>query len=326
MVFDRDGDAVEVWKHIDEGNTSRGEFQRVAILDHDCQTRGFQLSYWTLVVVSTEGQGFVYDMKQMPPKLTTHLKIEQDAVGHLDQNEHAVVYSMGGRGYHVYDKSSGEILGVLQPSHCTEKYHVKPLPPVETRFSALGGVAGVARASRSGPRAPIFPPQDAQKHRLDPVEIRKGPLPADDRENLMDSDDEWGAGMLDRDSDLFVGFSRAGRVFICSDFRKALHSPASLARHSALLECQSDGSSFDLGGWLSVRNHRVMFEVKDTIYIVALNEDNQIDPARASYAMLNSFMPQLTVPVSFMALYDDAIMTTYTVRIRYTKHMGMFNI
>jgi hypothetical protein len=313
MVFDREGDAVEVWKHADEG--TRGEFQRVAILDHDCQTRGFQLSYWTLVVVSTEGQGFVYDMKQTPPKLTTHLEIEQDAVGHLDQGEDVVVYSMGARGYHVYDKNSGESLGVLQPSHCTEKYHIKPLPSVDSRHSPLGAVAGLANASRHGPTSDIFPPRNPRNDRLVPIEVAKGPLPSENPDNHTDSEDEWGAGMLDRDSDLFVGFSRSGRVFVCSDFRKALNSPASLASHSALLECESDGSSFDLGGWLSVRNHRVMFEVQDRVYIVALDDDNRIDPARASYSMLNSCAPQLTVPVSFMALYDDAIMSTYTVRL-----------
>lgn len=315
-VFDREGDAVEVWKTDQEG-TERGVFKRIAVLDHDCQTRGFQLSYWTLVVVSVEGQGFVYDMKQNPPKLVTHLNIEQDAVGHLDQNEDLVVYSMGTRGYHVYDKKSGESLGQLQPSHCTDKYYVHPLPPLDNPSST----AALA-ALRHGPTRRIFPPTAPRKTRLTPIQLGKGALPnaPEDPNHPRNGEDEWGAGMLDRDSDLFVGFSRLGRVFICSNIRKALENgPKSIDSHSQILECESDGSSFDLGGWLSVRNHRIMFEVQNRVYVVALDEGNRLTiedehgPGRDSYSLLTSSAPQLSVPVSFMALYDDAIMTTYAV-------------
>lgn len=321
-VFDREGDAVEVWRTDDEGG-ERGVFKRIAVLDHNCQTRGFQLSYWTLVVVSVEGQGFVYDMKQDPPKLTTHINIEQDAVGHLDQNEDMVVYSMGTRGYHVYDKKTGQCLGKLQPSLCTERYHVHPLPPVHNPTSS----AALA-ALRHGPTRRIFPPAAPRKTRLTPIQLAKGPLPnpPQDPDHPRNGEDEWGAGMLDRSSNLFVGFSRLGRVFICSDIRKALahSSPKDVATHSQLLECDSDGSSFDLGGWLSIRNHRVMFEIQNRVYIVALSADNQLvlddddddnEEKRYSYALLTSSAPQLAVPVSFMALYDDAVMTTYAVCI-----------
>jgi hypothetical protein len=88
--------------------------------------------------------------------------------------------------------------------------------------------------------------------------------------------------------------------------------------HSSLIECESDGDSFDLGGWLAVQNHRLMFEIQDRAYIVALDDDNRIQdvehPTRASYALLNSSAEQLAVPISFMAFSDDTIMTTYTVR------------
>ncbi|EUC43214.1 hypothetical protein COCMIDRAFT_28289 [Bipolaris oryzae ATCC 44560] len=313
-VFDREGDALEVWRTDEEG-TERGVFKRIAVLDHDCQTRGFQLSYWTLVVVAVEGQGFVYDMTQTPPKLTTHLTIEQDAVGHLDQNEDMVVYSMGTRGYHVYNKESGDCLGQLQPLHCTDKYYLHPLPPVNDpsfRESMYG--------LRHGQTRRIFPPASPRRNRLTPIELGKGPLPnaPDDPNHPRNGEDEWGAGMLDRDSNLFVGFSRFGRVFICSDIRKALENgPKSTASHSQILECDSDGSDFDLGGWLSVRNHRIMFGIQNRIYVVALNAENRLDfeddknRNRPSYSLLTGSTPQLMVPVSFMALYDDSIMTTY---------------
>ena len=306
-VFDREGDAVEVWQAGLE-DAPRGEFRRIAILNHDCQTRGFQLSHWTLCVVSSEGQGFVYDMTQRPPKLTTHVKIEHGAVGHLDQSKDVVIYSMGPSGYHAYDKTSGEFLGVLQPSDCTEKYHIRSL--------AAPSASAPLAASQLDATTRLFPSGAAGKHCTVPVQLAKGPIaPPTDPEHVYNTEDTWGAGMLH--GDLFVGYSRAGRVFVCSDWRKALANQASLAAHSSIVECKSDGSSFDLGGWLSVRNHRLMFEVQDRIYIVALDNNNRIQdvdhPSRASYSLVTSSIPRLSVPVSFMALYDDAIMTTYTV-------------
>ncbi|CEJ57935.1 hypothetical protein PMG11_06610 [Penicillium brasilianum] len=282
-VFDREGDAVEVWQAGLDG-AARGEFRRVAILNHDCQTRGFQLSYWTLCVVSNEGHGFVYDMTQRPPVLTTQLEIEPGAVGHLDQCEDAVIYSIGTKGYYAYDKKSGAFLGVLRPSHCTQKYHICSPPPGGSRRNVIA-----------------------------PIDIAKGPLPPpSDPEHVRNGEDEWGAGMLD--GELFVGFSRAGRVFISSEWRKALHDHS--ATHSSLLECESDGSNFDLGGWLSVRGHRLLFEIQDRAYVVALDNNDRIQdvhhPERGSFSILTSSAPQLAVPVSYMVLCDDAIMTTYT--------------
>ena len=263
--------------------------------------------------MSNQGQGFVYDITQRPPQLTKHLKIEQDAVGHLDQSEDAVIYSIGTKGYHVYNKASGEYLGALHPSLCTERYHIHS--PAAGPRSASAALAG---ATRHGSTHRIFPPGPPRQDCLVPLELLKGPLSLamSDSENVGPREDEWGAGMLD--GDLFVGFSRAGRVFVCSDWRKALHDDTSLAANSSIIECETDGASFDLGGWLSVHNHRLMFEIQDRVYVVALDDCNKIQttrpPARASYALLTSTAPQLAVPVSFMTLCDDAIMTTYTVR------------
>lgn len=307
VVFDREGDGVEVWQ-TDQDGATRGEFRRIAILNHDCQTRGFQLSYWTLCVVSNQGHGFVYDMTQRPPTMKTHLNIEKEAVGHLDQSEDAVIYSIGQKGYYAYDKTSGDFLGALQPSQCTDKYHI--LPPAASSPSATAALAG---AARYGTAHRPFPPGAPRKDSLVPLKLNSGPIPTS--EHMWDGVNEWGAGMLD--GDLFVGFSRAGSVFVCSDWRKAIRDPAGLVAHSSVIECKSDGSSFDLGGWLSVQNHRVMFEIQDRIYIVALDDRDRIQnvesPSRASYSLLTSSAPQLAVPVSFMTLCDDAIMTTYTV-------------
>ncbi|KAL4899430.1 hypothetical protein BDW74DRAFT_163430 [Aspergillus multicolor] len=310
VVFDREGDAVEIWQ-ADLDGAPRGEFRRIAVLDHDCQTRGFQLSYWTLCVVSTQGQGFVYNMTQRPPTLKTYLTIENDAVGHLDQSHDVVIYSMGPRGYHVHSKASGEFLGALQPSQCVDIYHIRP-PKAGSRSATERLIHSLATHDMHGPNEPVGPPSNDH---LAPIRLGKGPLPPpDDPDHVRNVDDEWGAGMVN--GDLFVGVSRAGRVFVCSDWRKAILGPANLASCSAVIECESDGSTFDLGGWLSVRNHRLMFEVQDRAYVVALDDNNRIQnidkPDRASYSFLTCSTPQLAVPVSFMALFDDAIMSTYT--------------
>ena len=306
-VFDREGNAVEVWQ-AGADDASRGEFRRIAILNHDCQTRGFQLSYWTLCVVSNEGQGFVYDMTQRPPRLMTHVHFEHGAVGHLDQSEDVVIYSMGSQGYHAYDKRSGAFVGTLRPERCTDKYHIRP--PAASTPSLAASLTG---AARHDPKRQLRAPP--RKDRVVPIEVAKGPLPSPtDPEHIYHGENEWGAGMMH--GDLFVGFSRAGRVFVCSNWRKAVQDDASLVSNSYLIECESDGSRFDLGGWLSVHNHRVMFEIQDRIYVIALDGNNRVgvdDPDRASYSIRTSSAPQLTVPVSFMTLCDDAILTTYTV-------------
>ncbi|KAL4936314.1 hypothetical protein BDV06DRAFT_205283 [Aspergillus oleicola] len=309
VVFDREGDAVEVWQ-ADVDDAPRGEFRRIAILDHDCQTRGFQLSYWTLCVVSTQGQGFVYDMTQRPPTRITHLQIEHEAVGHLDQSADAVIYSMGPRGYHAYDKKSGEFKGILRPSDCTNTYHIRP--PRGNPVAASARLMGLAQHD---PLRQYSSPGPPTNEHLVPIKLQKGPLPPpSDPEHVRHGEDEWGAGMIN--GDLFVGVSRAGRAFVCSDWRKALHGQSNLAECSAIIECESDGSTFDLGGWLSVRNRRLMFEIQDRVYVVSLDDENRIQDVdsqpRPSYSFLTCSMPQLAVPVSFMALYDDAIMSTYT--------------
>jgi hypothetical protein len=120
------------------------------------------------------------------------------------------------------------------------------------------------------------------------------------------------------DGDLFAGVSRAGRLFICKDWRKALTSASDHEQVTYNLECESDGSTFDLGGWLAIRDHKVMFEIQDRAYIIGLNDDNTLstheeNPQRPSWMYATSSAAQLAVPVSFMGIYDDCVMSTYTV-------------
>jgi hypothetical protein len=305
-VFDREGDAVEVWK-IDS-TAARGQFKQVSVLNHDRQTRGFQLRDNTLCVVSSEGKGYVYDLSREQPTLLNEIDIEDGAVGHLDQGQLVVAYSLGGQGYHFYDKQSGAALGVLDPTKVTKTYFIRhPSNQLDCRL----GVGSIGRASDA------YPPQFPGKHRTmglavqeskrrAPTEIFSVPL----------HEDEWGAGMMD--GDLFAGVSRAGRLFICSNWRKALTNASNHEQVTLNLECDGDASTFDLGGWLAIRDHKIMFEVQDRAYIIGLEDDNTLKtyneyPQRPSFEYATSSAAQLAVPVSFMGIYDDCVMSTYTV-------------
>ncbi|KAI0588983.1 F-box multi-domain protein [Pyrenophora tritici-repentis] len=278
------GDVIELWR-ADVGNTARGEFRRVTTLDPGCQIRGFQLSYNTLCAVSADGLGFVYDLSQAPPSVT-RLEIEKGAIGHLDQNEDMVVFSMGWQGYHAYDKKTGVCLGRLEPWRCTEKYHAVESPTLHDTFGRLEVFAIYQCMTR-----PLYPPMAPREHRLSPVRVNTGPAYETDT-----YDDLWGAGMLDRGSDMFVGYSGSGCIFICQNIRTALESGAeNLASHGQLLESKRRGSSLSLGGWLAVKNHRVMFEAGETMFIIALDGDNRVIVTDGDQSKPTSFATHIQV-------------------------------
>lgn len=161
-VWDRFGNTLEVWKTELPG-LPRGHFKNVGLLHHEVETRGFQLSYSTICVVSTDGHGFVYDVQpgDTPPTLQTHLEIPEGAIGHLDQETKAVVYSMGSEGYHFYEKSTGNPMGQIRP-HLVDPfkvYHVDhPALPVpdydisESRATRLTQCHDHANTTRFGAR------------------------------------------------------------------------------------------------------------------------------------------------------------------------------
>lgn len=307
-VWDREGNALEVWR-TDQPGGQRGEFRRVAVLDHASQTRGFQLSYDNLCVVSTDGKGYVYEgMTQSgTPRLKTEIDIEDGAVGHVYQDAGVVVYSMGPHGYHLYDKS-GKRLGVLQPKLCTSStFHIPHISqPRGERLSGIESVVGGANDCYS---------QTPTTSRTKPLHLQNGCFPNPGENGITLEDDEWGAVIL-RGS-LMVGISRGGRVFVCSDWRSSLEGPDPLISHSSTVECDSDGSTFDFGGWLSVEDGRVLFEIEGgQVYVLGLDDDNKVlvdNEKRPSFSFPTGFTSQLAVPVSFMGIFDDCILTTYTI-------------
>lgn len=337
-VWDREGDAVEVWRTTEESGGDRGVFERIAILEHDCETRGYQLSFDTLCVVSSQGQGFVYDMLQKPPRLITHVKIEDNAIGHLYQDQDYVMYSLGTKGYHVHSKATGQFLGAIEPWKCSpdQFYHVRHPARRETEQDSLALASAIR--SMQGSSVPVYPPRSPNDGRLVPFTVRPGPklsanqerAEAEEEEHIALQDDDWGAGMLS--GNVMVGVSRGGRVIVVRNWRECLaHTAGSnvaqateaLARNAALVLCTppDDPRNFDLGGWLSIHNNRILFEIRDLVYVLSLNADGSLavsgdqPKSRPSYAICKSATSSLgsAVPVSFMALFDDCVMYTYTV-------------
>lgn len=310
------GDALEVWKADDSG-LARGVFRKVAVLDCPMHhLRGFHLAYQTLCVVGDDGHGLVYDMKPEPPRLRLRLDIQEGAVGHLCQAEDVVMYSMGTDGFHIHDKTSGTLLGTIDPGQVSKKYHI-----IHPTWPALD-VTGISRKSLQPlPSHEVI--SEEKPDLFNPIEVQEGPLPpptTDEAERTSIEDDTWGAGLLD--GNLMVGISQAGRVVVCPNWREAIKNDKNFKTHTSIIECEDNEENFVLGGWLSIRNNRILFEILDKVYLVSLNEDGTVAtadqpgrrPSWCFFSALNLVMQRaLQSGISMMALFDDCVMTTIGV-------------
>lgn len=311
-AWDAFGDVVEVWRLVDpenqneNGGQHRGVFRQIAVLRHDVQIRGFELSHGNLCVVSSQGRAFVYDI--VPEiKLKTTIDTAPGAIGHLHQDHDVVIISMGHGSYHVHNKTSGALLGIIDPNRCTNISHIKhdrpPEPPESTSISAMG------------PTIPAFPPTRPRTDRLIPLRLERGPRPSYlGSTGLVDEGDDWGACLLD--GRWMAGISRHGRLFLCSNWRKVLEGKYD--ETSLLIECETDPTLFDLGGWLALRHGRVAMEVDDCIYLIRtgarVDEGENEERSEASvWAMYSTTVPRFNQPVSFMGIYEDCFMHTYLV-------------
>lgn len=167
---------------------------------------------------------------------------------------------------------------------------------------------------------PPFPPDNPQKDRLVSCRIITGPLSSRLPTPVVLhapalSDDEWGAGMLEGKT--MVGVSRNGRVLVCTDWERALRSESDFVAVTSMIECEPGNSTdFDLGGWLSIHEtpagKRIICEIKNRIYILPLGVDGELT-TELPVLVATTSLPALGVPVSFMGVYDDCIMSTFTI-------------
>ena len=317
MAFDRFGNYIEIWKHVNDGSDrSRGTFEKVADLSHDVETRGFMMLWPTLCVVSTEQQGFVYDLSAPNgPRLTKRMEIASGTVGHLTQDDKdTVAFCIGNDGYTFHSKSTGKLQGTLNPRKFMPKgtYHVSHRHIDTPRSSVL---------SKTEPLPAPFPPRrPIASHKPQAQPLAPGV-------NLVSSariqgEDEWGAGLID--GDLFVAISKGGRCMICFDWPAAIRSLEEAHLRTYIIEMEIDSATFDFGGWLSIKRGppgptRIICEVDDKIYIFRLPHD--FNPLHLDGRILPDFMSVISipstctptnveVPVSFMGVYDDCIMHT----------------
>ena len=230
-VWDREGDAVEVWRTTEAGG-ERGVFERVVVLDHDAETRGYQLSHGTLCVVSSQGKGYIYDMRELPPPNTLRVSLENNAVGHLYQDDEYVLYSLGTKGYHVHSVRTGQFMGAIEPWRCTpDMFHHVDHPGCISRQQDRLALAS-ALQSMQGSLASVFPPRTPTNGRLVSFTVEPGPKVAAGQSRAEAEagqlaalqDDDWGAGMIS--GNIMVGLSRGGRVIVVRDWRDCLvHAP-----------------------------------------------------------------------------------------------------
>ncbi|KAI9697728.1 MAG: hypothetical protein M1820_007715 [Bogoriella megaspora] len=316
-AWDRTGNAIEIWRLVRDSRTST-ELRQIAILQHDCETRGFHLIYPTLCVVSVEGRAFVYDISHDPPKMQTKFGIEAGAVGHLCQDKTAVVFSLGLKGYHIHCKTSGALLGVLEPQYfATNIYHIRH--PQSSNMSRMNKVYD----SKTSP----FPLSSSSQDRLVRLELGYGPHSRHTSDYLSPQDDEWGAGLIS--DKLMVGISKSGRLLICSNWPEAMRSRERAAAVSTIIECETDAENFHLGGWLSLNQGRVMFEVGDMIYLLSIPEDgipfvHQTEPLLAMLASGTMPSVQLSEPISWMGVFDDCVMATSLILARDPRHVVQY--
>ena len=326
-AFDRFGNAIEIWKHIgdrgDETGSKRGTFERVTILRHDVQTRGFQMLWPTLCVVSTEERGFVYDLSaDGGPKLTREMQIASGTVGHIEQSpEDTVMYCLGKAGYDFHSKSTGRHQGTLDP----KSFYNRPVFHIQhNRRDALTQSV----LSKQEPIPVPFPPRRPQfRHIPTPFNIELGTRVTCDGSLSTLEDDEWGAGLIR--GDLMVGISKGGRCMICLDWPGAIRSASRAADCTFLIELEIDTETYDFGGWLGVQRGppgptRIIFEVDDKVYMLRMDNDMSevLDGTRDFTEAVNCLSipsgctPDLGVPISFMGVYDDCIMHTALVGIK----------
>lgn len=253
-------ETIEIWRlaelvHPGRPSNKRGEYVQVARLPHDRELRGWHLLYPTLCVVSNQGQAWVYDVSADPPVLKTTIDMENGARGHLEQDENTVMFCMKKRGYHVYNKSTGEKLGELNPA--SWQLYGDDDNESDEVTSSSPNIFHIIHPTPA-PSNLLSSPQirdDSQAIHCDvaAADLRPGPLndSADvftprHRHRRID-EEEWGAGMVS--GPYMVGISRGGRVLIVSDWQAVLKDPSKAKDYAAIIECQADSGSHVSKHW-----------------------------------------------------------------------------
>ncbi|ORY56308.1 uncharacterized protein BCR38DRAFT_478749 [Pseudomassariella vexata] len=262
----------------------------------------------------SRGQGFVYGMTKNPPLLSTQIDISKGATGHLDQDQDIVMYSMGECGYHVYGKQSGTFLGNANITRCTNYWHIK------NNAHAPDDIDHESQDSFSNDFPVTSTRKNGRRRQSRPNLAR---LPG--RPTCPESLSRMTNGVLAWFLATSLWASRkAVECWFVLVGNSLLRDRGDLVSEvSILIECEFNVAGFDLGGRLSVKANRIMFEVDGRIYIVALDYKGRPSGSSYSISTASTDLEHAGVPVSFMALYD-CIMSTYTLRHEALRIMSLW--
>ncbi|KAI9710594.1 MAG: hypothetical protein M1828_002145 [Chrysothrix sp. TS-e1954] len=240
-------DPIEVWRHDDAG-LKRGHFHKVAVLDHDQPTRGFMLRWPSLCVISDQGKAYVWNLTNDGATLINNFAVHLGAVGHLTQNDELIMVTFA-EGYHFWSILEGRYKGMIRPTTATsEVFHLEVPAEVldeDHEPSKLGDFA----------RLPLLPGS-----------INAGSL-------IALEDDEWGAGVIE--GSVMVGTSKQGRILVCPDWRAALCQGQGNQCKNLVIEHRYNRDDGSQGGWLSIRDKRIAFQVEHFICVYQLEDLNK---------------------------------------------------
>lgn len=248
----------------------RGEFKKLGHLSFDVRIQGWHLRGRTLCVVSPRGHAWIYDLTK-GPKLLHKIKIAPGAIGHLDQDDAAVMYSMRD-GYHIYDKATGNKLGEINPhalsahmvsqkQQTSDEEHPHEHVPVRNVCTIPREEHWVGQTCLqlipSATEDAVHEPQEVTSSAEEAVSDSEDNTPDSDSEDTNSEsdisfdaedalpdfdtrtrleDDEWGVGMIC--GPFVLGLSKAGRLLVVSDWRKYLADASEARNVAAFIECE----------------------------------------------------------------------------------------
>ncbi|PWN41795.1 hypothetical protein IE81DRAFT_324132 [Ceraceosorus guamensis] len=278
-------------------------FQRTDILPHDKRVRGFHLRWPILCVVSDEGIGWIWNLEEKACLLKT-LKIAENAVGHLEQDDEVVMYAMN-HGYDVHVKDTGALLGTLDG---------KKLAQEGAKMYSLRHTATARDSFDPSPSAREFvqnhPWCIADQHTS--LKLEHG--------NLYPSEDfgshEWRAGMI-RGSTI-VGISMGQELLICSDWEAYFSGGKRAKECVALIQCTrpSGEDDPDPDRWLTAAHGRAAWSSMGSTYILPLPKRGRLLSAGPDSRSVHCFpntMPHSrnTMMMSCMHLTSDGLLSKF---------------
>jgi len=295
-------EGIEVWKRWkimlgqegeDEPPNKRGQFVKVAVLPEVENTRGFMLNDdLHLTICSSDGKSLTYDLSTKKPELLHTYDIamtpSNGPAGHLEHDSDIAVYSMGQKGYSIYQKDSGTLLGNLdfsqQSSTLTstlEEYKDTNLFKIDSgaRYpdlvseqsggSKLQASGSKAAASKQSPRREFVTVhlesgglgERGPSGQHNPTDVYdfflrtmggERPASVGKRTNGIPLHyDLWGAAMIRELEDggtILIARSRGGRILICTDLLGLLASLEGGDEEAASYKIRESVAMIECGG------------------------------------------------------------------------------